>query len=135
MTSAPAPRFAPRQYMPGRFGPVVMPAPDPAPAAPANAYPEPALAATAAFSLYVLVWFLELGQRSAALGAMRDEFLLGGALTVMAAISACGVRQKHIASATKNRMSGIIAGGVVTALFWHYCRTELRAKADHAKSG
>lgn len=66
------------------FAAVPMPIPG---ARPADEYPPVALVLTAGFSLYILVWFLEFGQRVALFGAMRLEFLLGGALSVAAVVS------------------------------------------------
>ena len=62
--------------------PVAMPAPPPV-----DEYPKVPLVLTGAFSLYVLVWFLEFGQRVALFGALRLEFLLGMVLTAAALIS------------------------------------------------
>ena len=53
-------------------------------AAPPNAYPEPPVLLTWGFSLYILVWFLEFGERVSLLGEIRLEFLLGGVLAAAA---------------------------------------------------
>lgn len=50
-------------------------------------YPNVPLVLTGLFSLYILVWFLEPGNRIPLLGAIRFEFLLGTVLVGAAAIS------------------------------------------------
>lgn len=55
-------------------------------AAQADQYPPVAILLTAGFSLYILVWFLEFGQRVALFGAMRLEFMLGAVLSVASVI-------------------------------------------------
>lgn len=50
-------------------------------------YPAVPILLTAGFSLYILVWFLEFGQRVAIFGALRLEFLLGGVLSAAALVS------------------------------------------------
>jgi len=57
-------------------------------AAPPSFYVEPPPALLAGFALYIVVWFLELGQRIPFFGTIRLEFLLGavlsaGAITVI----------------------------------------------------
>jgi hypothetical protein len=46
-------------------------------AIPAEDYPQVPRLLTWAFGLYILVWYLEFGQRVALLGAIRFEFILG----------------------------------------------------------
>ncbi len=50
-------------------------------------YPEVPVVLTWAFSLYVLVWFLEFGERVALFGQIRLEFVLGALLSVAAGVS------------------------------------------------
>jgi O-antigen ligase len=50
-------------------------------------YPEVPAILTAGFSLYILVWFLEFGERVPLLGLLRFEFILGAALAIAAVAS------------------------------------------------
>jgi O-antigen ligase len=70
-------------------------------APPATDYPPVALALTAGFGLYILVWFLEFGQRVAVFGAMRLEFLLGAFLSAAAVISISAREESNRSRLTK----------------------------------
>ena len=64
------------------------PAPVPAPSATAlPPYDEVPLAFTGLFSVFFLVWFLQVGLRMPTLGALRIEFLLGGLLGVLSIVA------------------------------------------------
>jgi putative inorganic carbon (hco3(-)) transporter len=66
-----------------------------------NPYPSVPLALTGAFSLYIVVWFLEFGKRVEALGALRFEFLLGGGLVVAALIAITARVESNTSRLTK----------------------------------
>jgi putative inorganic carbon (hco3(-)) transporter len=63
----------------------MLPTPSAAPFRFSSHYRDVPVAYSVLFSLYVLVWFLEAGQRSALLGAIRFELILGALLGVLAA--------------------------------------------------
>ncbi len=67
----------------------------------ANAYPKVPFVLTCAFSLYIVVWFLEFGKRVPALGALRFEFLLGGGLVLAAIIAITSREESNTSRLTK----------------------------------
>lgn len=65
------------------------------------AYPAVPIVLTGAFSLYVLVWFLEFGQRVDLFAAIRLEFLLGTALLGCAAAAIASRPESNSSRLTK----------------------------------
>ena len=55
-------------------------------------YPHVPLAITLLFCGYVVVWYLQVGHRIPALGAIRFEFIYGAILTVIAVVSGIPLR-------------------------------------------
>jgi putative inorganic carbon (hco3(-)) transporter len=56
------------------------------------AYPEVRSAVTLLFSVYVIIWYLQVGARIPTLGAIRLEFVLGALLAVIAILSGVSLR-------------------------------------------